>query len=752
MAIALLLAQAISDLNLPNFMSKIVNIGIQQGGIESGVPDAISAEGFEFMKITMSAEQRLLMDSSYVRKTVADTDSHGKSYGSTYPGLQGKDLYVLIDHIPEEKLAELEQTFGTAIWTVINVMRSAAEQGAAGSPGAAAGAGGATGTMPGAIDIKSVDITQLYKTSPMLEKLPAEALKKAATAAQALDASMLKQTATMLSGIFYKELGVDMAAYQSRYIISVGLLMLLIALASGLATVLVSFISSRIAAGVARNLRNDIFERVEKFSNAEYDKFSTASLITRSTNDVMQIQMLLAMGIRMLCYAPIMGIGGVFMALNKSVSMSWIIAVACLLLVGLISLIFSLVMPKFKSMQKLIDRLNLVARETLNGLMVIRAFGTESFEKDRFDGANKDLARTNLFVTRTMTFMMPAMMLIMNGTSLLVIWNGSHQIAQSTMQVGDMMAFMQYSMQIIMSFLMVSMMFIFIPRASVSGQRIVEVLETEPTITDPQKPQSFSASKKGVVEFKNVCFKYSGAEENALQDINIIAHPGQTTAFIGATGSGKSTLVNLIPRFYDVTSGEVLVGGVNVRNVAQKDLRAKIGYVPQKSVLMSGTIQSNITYGNESATDAEIRKVSEVAQALDFITKKEEGFGSEISQGGANVSGGQKQRLSIARALAVKPDIYIFDDSFSALDFKTDAELRKALKAHTGGSTVIIVAQRISTIMDANMIYVIDGGKVVGQGTHSELLESCPEYYEIASSQLSAADLKSKAKGAAKNE
>ncbi len=727
LAVALLFAQAMFDLNLPNYLSKIVNTGIQQNGVENGTPYAISQNGLNFISSFMTEEEKELANSSFSLKTVED-----KSKWINLSNLEQADeqFFVLNDEATEETITELNNAFGSATWTMINLMKDfAPNQG-----GAASGSG--------QMDISSVDITQMYKIQPMLAQIPPQAFDSARQKALEMDESMLTQSGTMLVQAFYKELGLNMEVFQREYIIRIGVMMLLIALGSGIATVFVSLISSKVAAGVARNLRNDVFEAVEKFSNEEYDKFSTASLITRSTNDVMQIQQLLTFGIRMICYAPIMGVGGIIMALNKSVSMGWVIAVSVIALIGLIVVVFSLVIPKFKSMQKLIDRLNLVARETLNGLMVIRAFGTSKFEKGRFESANKDLAKTNLFVNRVMSFMFPIMMFIMNSTSLLIIWVGSHYVAESHMQVGDMMAFMQYAMQIIMSFLMISMMFIFIPRASVSGARIAEVLETKPTIIDPKNPKSIDKKNKGYVEFKNVSFRYAGAEDDALTDISFLARPGETTAFIGATGSGKSTLINLIPRFYDATRGEVLVDGVNVKDISQTELRSHIGYVPQKSVLMSGTIESNIKYGNDSLTAKETAEIIEIAQATAFISKKEDGIASEISQGGANVSGGQKQRLSIARALAVKPDIYIFDDSFSALDFKTDAALRKALNEHITDSTVLIVAQRVSTIMGADQIYVIDDGKIVGHGKHKELLKSCPEYYEIASSQLGEEELK----------
>ncbi len=719
-SVVLLFAQAICELNLPNYMSDIVNVGIQQNGIEHGAPDAISQEGYTFMRTFMTDAEKSLLEQSY-------TGAQGSGYTKDYPDAEGKTIYIKKSDLSLETMDELDYAFGSATWTLINLMSDMAEQSGQ--------------EQSDEMDINSVDISKMYQMQPILDNLPAAAFDGAREKAIALDSGILVQSGTRLVPIFYRELGVDMGSYQSKYIINIGIYMLLIAIASGIATILVSYISSKIAAGVARNLRRDIFAKVESFSNAEYDKFSTASLITRTTNDVTQIQMVLAFGIRLLVYAPIMGVGGIMMALNKSTSMSWIIALAVIVLLGMIGAIFTVVMPKFKLMQKLVDRLNLVARETLNGLMVIRAFGTDAFEKDRFDKANVDYAKTNRFVSRVMTFMMPLIMLIMNGVSLLIIWVGAHNVAESQMQVGDMMAFMQYAMQIIMSFIMISMMFIFLPRASVSGQRIAEVLETEASIVDPKEPKKIISSNKGFVEFKNVSFRYHGADEDALSGISFTAKPGETTAFIGSTGSGKSTLINLIMRFYDTTNGDVLVDGVNVKQVSQKDLRSHIGYVPQQSVLMSGTIKSNISYGNESLSEQELERVAEVAQALSFINDKEDKFASEIAQGGTNVSGGQKQRLSIARALAVKPDIYIFDDSFSALDFKTDAALRAALKQHTGDSTVIIVAQRVSTIMNANCIHVIDDGKIVGSGTHKELLKSCTQYYEIASSQLGEEEL-----------
>lgn len=528
----------------------------------------------------------------------------------------------------------------------------------------------------------------------------------------------------------------------TSYIIEVGLIMLGIALAGAACTVAVGYLGARVAAGVSRRMRQDVFTAVEGFSNAELDKFSASSLITRTTNDITQIQMLIVMMIRMVFYAPIMAVGGVIHALAKNKSMSWIIALAVVLLLCVVFTMLSLVMPRFQVVQKLIDRLNLVVRENLDGMLVIRAFDTQKFEEERFEQVNQKLTKTNLFINRTTSGMMPAMMLIMNLITLLIVWVGSKQVSAFQMEVGDMMAYMQYVMQIIMAFLMMSIMFIMIPRAIVSVKRVVEVLQTKPSIVDPSSPAEIPDSCKGVVEYRHVCFRYPNAEEDVLHDISFTALPGQTTAFIGATGSGKSTLVNMLPRFYDITSGEILIDGVNIKNWPVHELRQNIGFVPQKGVLFSGTINSNLAYGDRSADEAQIRKSAEIAQAMEFIQSKPELFETPISQGGSNVSGGQKQRLSIARALVKNASVNVFDDSFSALDFKTDARLRAALKEEIGESTILLVAQRISTIMNADQIIVLDHGRVCGKGTHRELMQNCGVYREIALSQLSEEELK----------
>lgn len=729
LVLLLLFGQAMSDLNLPNYMSKIVNVGIQQNGVEEAAPKAISQAGMKLMQTFMLADEKKLVEDNYTLVSGTDQNAQGKTYVSLYPNAKDTQIYVR-NSVSAAARDQLDVTFGNATWTFINVMTDYAKQ-----------QGQAATSSSSTVDVKSMDFAKLYAMQAQLDMMPESVVQNAHDKAVVNDQSILKQSAAAFSGSFYKELGISLTDIQTAYIMKIGGAMLLVAMLGGLASILVSLFSARIAAGVARTLRVDIFNRIESFSNNEFDKFSTASLITRSTNDVTQIQTLLTIGVRMLLYAPILAVGGVFMAVNKSASMSWIIAVACIVLIGMILIVLAVTLPRFKKVQKLIDNLNLVARENLSGLMVIRAFGTRDFEKDRFDKANKDLTKVNLFINRTMSFMMPAMMLIMNAVMLLVVWVGAHQISESTMQVGDMMAFMQYAMQIIMSFLMIAMMFIFVPRAAVSANRIAEVLDTHTSIVDPPDPKSLDTSKKGYVEFKDVNFRYQGADEDVLSDITFTAKPGETTAFIGSTGSGKSTLVNLILRFYDVTKGQVLINDVDVREVSQKDLRSHIGYVPQKGVLLSGTISSNLRYGKKEATYEEILTASQVAQAMEFIDEKTDRFESEISQGGDNVSGGQKQRLSIARALVKRAQIYIFDDSFSALDFQTDIALRKALKANTGDSTLLIVAQRVSTIMNAEQIIVLDNGRIVGKGTHRELLASCPEYYEIASSQLSKEEL-----------
>lgn len=722
LAVLLLFLQAMCDLSLPNYMSDIVNVGIQQGGIEDAAPNAVSAKGMAFFETFMTDAQKQQIQESY-------TLVQDGSRKAEYPKSANEDIYVLQDSADRTAVSNV---FGETTWTFINTLQSLQKQ--SGQKTAATDANGET-------NLSDVDLTKLYAMAPMLQKLSAQTIDDARQKAQSMQDSMKLQSGTVLVKAIYKELGVDTDALETHYIWQEGLRMLLITLTSALAAICVALLAARISAGLSRDLRRDLFHRVESFSNAEFDQFSTASLITRTTNDITQVQMIVMMGIRMLCYAPIMAVGGITMAVRKSVSMTWIIALAVIVLLCIIGVVFSVAIPKFKKMQKLIDRLNLVARENLTGLMVTRAFSNQAFEEKRFDKSNRDLTDNQRFVNRVMAVLMPVMMLVMNAVSLLVVWIGSHQIAQSQMQVGDMMAYMQYAMQVIMSFLFISVIFIMVPRASVSAGRIADVLETEPRIQDPKDPKDFVPEKKGWVEFDHVSFRYEGAEEDVLHDISFTAKPGQTTAFIGSTGSGKSTLINLIPRFYDVTEGSVKVDGRDVREVRQYELHARIGYVPQKGMLLSGTIDSNLRYGKEDATDAEIRTAAEVAQATEFIDAKPDGMQTPVAQGGGNVSGGQKQRLSIARALAKDPEIFIFDDSFSALDFKTDAALRKALKAHTGDSTVLLVAQRVSTILDAEQIIVLDEGKVVGRGTHRQLLKTCPTYYEIASSQLTKEEL-----------
>ena len=587
---------------------------------------------------------------------------------------------------------------------------------------------------------KSMMATAAMSSGEMMGGEDAAHMGDAALLAE-MPESILEQAGAMYVKTLYENVGVDTESISSSYILKTGAKMLALAALGMCASILVGFLASRVGAGVGRGLRRDVFRKVVGFSSAEFDKFSTASLITRSTNDIQQIQLLTVMILRMVLYAPILALGGVWRVFNTNVDMSWIIALGVGLVLLVVGALFFVVMPKFKIVQSLVDRLNLVSREILTGLPVIRAFSTERYEEERFDKANIDLTKTNLFVNRAMTFMMPVMMLIMNGISVLIIWTGGHGIDSGTMQVGDMMAFLQYTMQIIMSFLMICMISVMLPRAAVSAERVDEVLRSETLIHDPKDPEKLPGNARGEVVFDHVSFRYPGAEEDVLHDISFTARPGETIAFIGSTGSGKSTLVNLIPRFYDVTEGRITIDGVDVRAMSQHDLRERLGYVPQKGVLFSGTIASNILYGNPDGSEEEMKEAAQIAQAEEFITGKRKQYESPIAQGGSNVSGGQKQRLSIARAIAKRPDIYIFDDSFSALDYKTDVALRNALKKKTKESTVMIVAQRISTILHAEQIIVLDDGKIAGKGTHRELLNNCEEYYQIASSQLSEKEL-----------
>jgi ATP-binding cassette subfamily B protein len=721
----LLFAQAMTDLSLPAYMSNIVNIGIQQGGIQNAVPEVIRASEMAKLTLFMSDSNLAEVTGDYIR---LDREKLSQSdydrYLKDYPALADGAIYKL-NTSDKAELDKLNTIFGPPMMLVSNIEKNGLSAFSSGNI-----------TFPAGVD-----------PFVLLARLPASQLaairQMAAQQLASVPTSMINQSAVSYLAAEYQAIGINVGSIQTRYILSVGGLMLLLALAGAACSVTVGFISARVAASFARDTRHKVFHRVENFSNSEFDKFSTASLITRSTNDIQQIQMVLVMLLRFVFYAPIIGIGGIIRALGEDVSLSWVIAVAVMGVLSLVGATFAISLPKFRLMQKLVDRVNLVTREILTGLMVIRAFNTQGYEEKKFDKANVDLTANQLFVNRVMVFMMPAMMLIMNGVMLMVIWFGAKQVDLGSMQVGNMMAFMQYTMQILMAFMMVSMVFIMLPRAAVSAQRINEVLETEPVINDPEKPQRFDGNIKGQVEFQNVSFMYPEAEDYVLRDISFIARPGQTIAFIGGTGSGKSTLVNLIPRFYDITEGKVLVDNIDVRDVTQHDLRDKIGYIPQKTVLFSGTIESNIRYANENAAEGEIEKAAEIAQALDFIRESQDGFDMAVAQGGSNLSGGQKQRLSIARALAKKPEIYIFDDSFSAIDFKTDAALRRALKKETSDATVLIVGQRISTIMNADQIIVLDEGRIVGKGTHKELMAVCEVYRELALSQLSKEELAS---------
>lgn len=728
-AIALLFVQANADLALPDYMSDIVNYGIQQGGVTSAVPMAIRQSEMNRLLAFMSADNQAAVLADYSLVDNGTTDA--ATYIKQYPVLATEPIYVL-KNIDKTEIKKLNPIMGKALLVVSGIEQAIANPAQAQAFGQSFGFD--LSKIPPGMDVFA-----------MLQKLPPETLAQMTASIDqkfaTLGDSMIVQMAVGGVKTEYAALGMDTGNLQTNYIFHIGLLMMLLTLLSGACTIAVGYLAARTAAGLARDLRRNVFERVENFSSTEFDKFSTASLITRSTNDVTQIQMVVIMMMRMVFYAPIIGIGGVIRAIGKSANMWWIIALAVVVLLGLILTVFSIALPKFKAVQNLIDRLNLVMRENLSGMMVIRAFNMQKFEEDRFDSANKNLTGTLLFINRVMVIMMPLMMMVMNVVMVAIIWVGAHQVANSTIQVGDMMAFMQYAMQILMAFLMLAMMFIILPRASVSGDRIAAVLDTEPLIKDPQTPRQFPEPFKGAIEFRDVCFRYPGAEEDILHSISFTAQPGQTTAFLGTTGSGKSTIVSLIPRFYEVTEGGVFVDGIDIREVSQYDLHDRIGYVPQKSNLFSGTIDSNLRYADENASDEELKLAADIAQASEFIDAKQEGLQTEIAQGGMNVSGGQKQRLAIARALVKKAPIYIFDDSFSALDYKTDAALRKALKEHTGASTLLIVTQRIATIKNAEQIIVLDEGRIVGKGTHHELMKDCDIYKDIALSQLSMEEL-----------
>ena len=739
--VLILVVQAYCDLSLPAYTSDIVNVGIQQGGIEDEVPRQIATEEMEKLLLFVSEDDQQTVMDAYTE----DNTSYKK------------EAYVLKDSVAEDEdtMEDLRDILQIPMMMTSGIesgsdttkqmedkLKEQMSQGMAQSMPQ-----GADQTMPegmpqGEIQAVSLDDMSMFE---LLKMLPAE---QRATMVEKIEEQMsempdtiLDQAAVSFCKSAYKDLGMDMDQTQIHYLLKTGGQMAALALLGMAASILVAFLASRVGASAGRDLRSGVFHKVVGFSNNEFNHFSTASLITRSTNDIQQIQMLIVMLLRMVLYAPILAIGGVLQVMKTNVSMSWIIGLAVIIIAFVVLLLFLVVMPKFKVLQNLVDKLNLVTREILTGLPVIRAFSTEKHEEERFDDANRTLTKTNLFVNRAMTFMMPVMMLVMNGVSVLIVWTGAHGISDGQMQVGDMMAFIQYTMQIIMGFLMLCMISIMLPRAAVAADRVEEVLKSETMIHDPKQEKHFPEDGKGVLTFDHVSFRYPGADEDVLEDITFTAKPGETTAIIGSTGSGKSTLVNLIPRFYDVTSGDITLDGVDIREVKQHELREKLGYVPQKGVLFSGDIASNIMFGNSHGSDEEMIEAAEIAQATEFIDTKPEKYKSPISQGGSNVSGGQKQRLSIARAIAKHPQVFIFDDSFSALDYKTDVTLRRALAEKTSGSTVLIVAQRISTILHAEQIIVLDEGKVAGKGTHAELLKNCPVYREIAESQLSKKEL-----------
>ncbi len=713
--IIVLFIQAYCDLSLPAYTSDIVNVGIQQAGIEERIPEALPSEEMDRLLLFVPSEDRETVLDVYT----ADNDTYDMA------------SYILKEDITDEEEDQLVDILACPMMLTAgfesgsDMTRQIEEQ--------------LKEDLPQGVSPDDMDVFD------MLQALPAEQrdamVRGMAEQISEMPDTILEQAAVSYVGSAYERLGMDTDRIQISYLVSTGGKMAGLAMLGMAASILVGFLASRVGAATGRDLRGRVFHKVVGFSNNEFDHFSTASLITRSTNDIQQIQLIIVMLLRIVLYAPILAIGGIFQVFRTNVSMSWIIALAVLLIALVILVLFLVAMPKFRILQTLVDKVNLVMREILTGLSVIRAFSTQKYEEERFDDANRDLTRTNLFVNRAMTFMMPVMMLVMNGISVLIMWTGAHGIDEGQMQVGDMMAFIQYTMQIIMGFLMLCMLSIMLPRAAVAADRIQEVLDSRTVIHDPEEPKEFCSGEKGVLCFDHVSFRYPGADENVLQDITFTAKPGETTAIIGSTGSGKSTLVNLIPRFYDVSEGAITLDGVDIRQVSQHELREKLGYVPQKGVLFSGDIASNIMFGNPGGEESEMIEAAQIAQASEFINQKTDGYESPISQGGSNVSGGQKQRLSIARAIAKHPEVFIFDDSFSALDFKTDVTLRKALKTKTKECTVLIVAQRISTILNAEQIIVLDGGKIAGMGTHRELLKSCEVYQQIAASQLSESEL-----------
>ena len=744
--VALLFVQAWCDLSLPSYTSDIIDVGIQNNGVEHVVPEALTAEEFETTEFIMTDEEADLWESIYekdgdIYRMQVTSRSELNEIDDTLavPLIMNYQMSAMEESAVKELVAKqtgadvstLENVSIEDLGAMLGVNLQSFEQEKEDDDG-------------NTVTVNCADIRPVFESmlkSGMLEKDTLLSMRDSMEdTIDTMGSSLVKSMGVAYAVSCDKAAGLDVEKIQKNYLVTAGLKMVGMALMIGIVTVLVGFFASRVGAGIGRTLREKVFKQVVGFSNAEMDKFSTASLITRSTNDIQQIQMVSVMLLRMVAYAPILGVGGVLKVMQTGAGMGWIIVLAILVILGYVMVLMAVTMPKFQLMQKLVDNINLVSREILTGLSVIRAFGREKKEEDRFDVANKDLTKTMLFTNRVMTFMMPGMMMIMNVLSVGIVWVGAHKIDAGTMQVGAMTAFITYAMMIVMSFLMLTMMSIMLPRAAVAADRIDEVSQTESSIHDAKEPEKVT-THNGVVKFSHVNFKYPGAEEDVLHDIDFTAEPGQTTAIIGSTGCGKSTLVNLIPRLYDVTDGSITLDGKDIRNITMSDLRNEIGFVPQKGVLFSGTIASNLRFGKDDATDEEIKKAAEIAQATEFIEAKDDKYESAIAQGGSNVSGGQKQRLAIARAIAKDPKIFIFDDSFSALDLKTDAALRKALAENVKDSTVIIVAQRISTILHAEQILVLDDGKIVGKGTHEELLKSCEVYQQIAKSQLSAKEL-----------